>query len=711
MYDISFASLVILVFGILVGMPAEKFNRYEIGVELGRGGMATVYRAYDPMFEREVAVKVLKQELLEDPQLKERFERETKIIARLEHAVIVPVYDVGFDNGQLFYVMRYMAGRSLSERIELGLTPNEIAHILIRIAAALDYAHGKGVVHRDLKPGNILFDENNNPYIADFGIAKFAQASTKITHSGIIGTPRYMSPEQARGDEADGRSDLYALGVILFEMLSGATPFEATTPLAMAFKHAVEEPPSILKINPNLPEGIDAVIAKALAKQPDERYNTCAEFTHAFLKVFPEASLLGADIITPLPPRPPKFEAPTELPLVAAPKLGSKSRIWMTAGFIALTLIAFTWWMSSRPTLTVASTLTPQPATATPTLSTPTTTPTETAIPTETIIAPTLPVVIPGSGGADRIAITADKDVYVMDINGKNVRQLTNTNLVKFDLQWLPGGNELLYGEGKCVYKIDANIYNEIPEKLICFTADKFEGFRVAPDGKYVAISIERRLIVFPFDINLLATLPSAFELQGSESACLDYTKVAVKSAQWSADGKSLAILYQGAVGNQLRVGDAIYVLEVDTETCQDLDPLKTAEFPGRGFVPEGYEDHPTLPAYDWDGAQQLLFNTYKRNVGYGQLYLYDISTALARKINPINGNCCYRDSVISPDGTYILIFFQDEGLGSDSETQMYYIPIDQLGSETTFTPIKLPVSFFPNPRENIEAALHPSVP
>jgi len=687
-------------------MPAEKFSRYEMREELGIGGMATVYRAYDPMFEREVALKILKKELLEDPQVRGRFERETKIIAKLEHPVIVPVYDVGFDNGQLFYVMRYMPGKSLSEHIEGGLTPNEIAHILLRLAAALDYAHGKGVVHRDLKPGNILFDENNNPYISDFGIAKFAQASTRMTQSGIIGTPRYMSPEQARGDEADGRSDLYSMGIILFEMLSGHTPFEATTPLAMAFKHAVEAPPSILKINPNLPEGIDVVIAKALSKQPEDRYNTCAEFTNAFLEVFPEATVLDADIITPLPPRSLKYTVPTELPL--APKPRANSRLWMIAGFIILTLSAFAVWRFSQAT-TSASTPAPETAAPTSTLSTPTTLPTETITPTETS-APTIPV-NPGIGGADKIALTANNDIYLMNIDGTNVRQLTNTDLPKFDLQWLPGGAGLLYVEGKCVYKIDTSTSPATPEETACFTAEKFEGFRVSPDDRYVAISIERRLIVFPFNIELLATLPSAFELQGSSDACLDYTVVAVKSAQWSADGKSLAILYQGAVGDQLRLGDTIRVLEVDTESCQDIDPLITDEFPGRQFIPEDYEDHPVLPAYHWDGAQQFLFNTYKRNLGYGQLYLYDMSTSSARKINPINGICCYRDAVLSPDGTHILLFFQDENRGADSETKMYYIPVDQLDSDITFTPIKLPVRFFPDPRANIEVALRPSLP
>src|SRR5215216_6144925 len=200
-------------------MQPEKIGIYEVKSELGRGGMATVYKAYDPRFEREVAVKVLPSELLHaDPQFRLRFEREAKIIAQLEHSSIVPVYDVGESDGQPYFVMRYMSGGSLSDRIRAGLRDiEEAGRILSAIALGLDEAHSKSIVHRDIKPSNILFDLGNNPHISDFGIAKLSQTqTTDVTGSGMIGTPAYMAPEQAQGDEIDGRADLYSLGIVLF---------------------------------------------------------------------------------------------------------------------------------------------------------------------------------------------------------------------------------------------------------------------------------------------------------------------------------------------------------------------------------------------------------------------------------------------------------------------------------------------------------------
>ncbi|HNO32446.1 MAG TPA: serine/threonine-protein kinase, partial [Anaerolineales bacterium] len=205
-------------------MIPEKIGRYEIKSELGRGGFATVYRAYDPLFEREVAIKILPPELLHaDPQFRLRFDREAKIIAQLEHPSIVPVYDVG-GGEQPYFVMRYMGGGSLSERIkDHPFSIEEAVKVLDAIAPGLDEAHAKGIVHRDLKPANILFTDKNVPLISDFGIAKFSQgeASGNMTGSAIIGTPAYMAPEQASGDNVDGRVDIYALGVILYEMLIG----------------------------------------------------------------------------------------------------------------------------------------------------------------------------------------------------------------------------------------------------------------------------------------------------------------------------------------------------------------------------------------------------------------------------------------------------------------------------------------------------------
>lgn len=260
----------------------EKVDRYEIQGEIDRGGMATVFRAYDPRFQRTVAIKLLPRQMMHDPQFKERFTREAQTIAKLEHPAIVPVYDFGEDEGQPYLVMRLMEGGSLQHRLQDGpLTIEESAVILRRLGAALDAAHSRGIIHRDLKPSNVLFDQYGESYLADFGIAHVTSSEQNLTESGsIVGTPTYMSPEQVYGDKTlDGRSDIYALGVILFQMLTGHTPYDADTPARVMMKHVMDPVPAITPERPDLPPEMDAIITKAMAKERDERYATARDLS------------------------------------------------------------------------------------------------------------------------------------------------------------------------------------------------------------------------------------------------------------------------------------------------------------------------------------------------------------------------------------------------------------------------------------------------
>jgi serine/threonine protein kinase len=268
----------------MVRMIPKTIGRYKVKSKIAEGGMATILRGHDPRFKRDVAIKMLPHEFLHDRTFRTRFEREAETIAALEHPAIVPVYDYGEEDGQPFFVMRYMPGGSLADRIMKGPLPvAEAARLVARLAPGLDTAHAKGIIHRDLKPANILFDQYNEPYISDFGIVKINEAGMTLTGTAMtIGTPDYMSPEQASGDaRLDGRSDIYALGIMLFEMLTGHTPYVADTPLGMAYKHVNEPLPHVLDKKPTLPPGCQTVIEKATAKRREDRYPNATAMAEA----------------------------------------------------------------------------------------------------------------------------------------------------------------------------------------------------------------------------------------------------------------------------------------------------------------------------------------------------------------------------------------------------------------------------------------------
>ncbi len=268
-------------------MNPANIGRYAIKSEIARGGMATVYLAFDPYVKREVAIKLLPANLTQDLTFRTRFEREAQTVAALEFPAIVPVYDFGEEAGQPYLVMRYMPGGSLAQKIKSApLSLSEVSRIFTRLSAALDHVHAKDIIHRDLKPANILFDTYNNAYLSDFGIAHIAAGNAALTGEGMVGTPAYMSPEQARGDaNIDRRSDLYSLGAILFEALTGRQPYEATTPLGVAVKHLTESIPRLADVNANLPYQCQDVIDKAMAKESEQRYQSAASLAQALMLI------------------------------------------------------------------------------------------------------------------------------------------------------------------------------------------------------------------------------------------------------------------------------------------------------------------------------------------------------------------------------------------------------------------------------------------
>jgi serine/threonine protein kinase len=278
----------------MANLVGKTMGKYKLIERLGKGGMAEVYKAYHPKLDRYVTVKILHSYLAEGEDFLARFEREARAVASLRHPHIVQIHDFEIEDDQYYMVMEFIDGGTLQSRmLELAKTGaymsvGQVLSILQQVGEALDYAHKQGIIHRDIKPSNILLDSAGNAFLADFGIARM-MSGTQFTAAGsLVGTPTYMSPEQGRGDELTRVSDIYSLGVILYELMTGNVPFTAdTTPLAIIHKHISEQPLGPRSLRPSLPEAAEQVILKALAKDPHKRYQSAKELVHAFEKSLP----------------------------------------------------------------------------------------------------------------------------------------------------------------------------------------------------------------------------------------------------------------------------------------------------------------------------------------------------------------------------------------------------------------------------------------
>lgn len=651
-------------------MPLERIGRYEIRLELGRGGMSTVYHAYDPRFKRDVAIKVLPREFLHDPLFRTRFEREAETIAALEHPAIVPVYDFGEDDGQLYLVMRYMAGGSLADRLEKGpYQLPEIVMVLTRLAPALDKAHAMGVVHRDLKPGNILFDEDNNSFLTDFGIAKLAETSVGLTGTGsMVGTPAYMSPEQARGDATtDGRSDIYAVGVILFEMLTGELPFQADTPMGVAVKHITDPVPRVLQLNPDLPPRCEAVIIRAMSKDVEGRFQTTSEMIRDLRSaVLSDVGELDTLAGLPIKPRDTR-QLPTLKRKISQQQQPAVSIWGWVASGIGLAGIVLAGLLASGA-LNMAGANSPVVVTATPTLGPSSTPDTRVAAATEVVAdtptmaateTPFVPTELFGGGGGSMVFVAGPDNrgnIYVADLTcvdrddlcGPGAVQLTNNSANNRGPIWSPDGSKIAFRSqasgNRDIYVMDAGGGN-----ITQLTTSPYDDYSPAwsPDGKKIIFVSER-------DGNPEIYMMNA---DGSNQTRLTHNDFYDYYPTWSPDGKWIAFYSRRDQNTDIYLLNGACTKK--PESC-DIGQVRLTSDPARDFEPT------------WSFDSKMIAFVSERD-GYPEIYVMNVDGSNQRRLTE-NG-VADTTPAFSPDGKWIAFVSR-----RDDRWDIYLIGVDGKG-------------------------------
>ncbi|MBN1889547.1 MAG: PD40 domain-containing protein [Thermoflexales bacterium] len=419
--------------------PLSKLGKYQVLEEIGRGGMGAVYKGYDPQLDRPVAIKLLAPHLAWEREFVERFLREARAAARLRHPNIIGIHDVGQDGDTYYFVMDFLPGPSLKQLVtQKGrLLPAEAMPILRQLAGALDYAHQQGLIHRDVKPANVIFDARGQAVLTDFGIAKATQ-ETGLTATGkSIGSPHYMAPEHVQGQPVSARTDQYALGILAFEMLSGQLPFNADSTTTVLYKQVHEKPPSITELCPDLPPAIESALERALAKSPAERYASCSDLAVA-LELVTTQHAAQSQLTTqalpqaaaPPPPRqtraqPQAHEQSAHLaahpPEQAKPaRAKTPKSIWLLGTAVTIVLLLAGAWayLAGRPTVTPDDSLSKAFPAAAPSLT-----------PTARLEAGSPATPAPALDSLPQIVFSSTRggnaDIYIVNADGGGLTQLT----------------------------------------------------------------------------------------------------------------------------------------------------------------------------------------------------------------------------------------------------------------------------------------------